>query len=69
MARGIVKWFNDIKGYGFIEKEEGGSVFVHFTSIKGGGFRTLSEGQAVEFEVVRSERGLEARNVIALEEV
>jgi CspA family cold shock protein len=69
MARGKVRWFNDMRGYGFIEKEDGGSLFVHFTSIRSDGFRTLSEGQPVEFEVVKSDRGLEARNVISLESV
>ena len=69
MARGIVRWFNDMRGYGFIERESGGSVFVHFTSICSEGFRTLEEGQPVEFEEIKSDRGFEALNVTALEEV
>lgn len=64
MARGKVKWFNDAKGYGFIEPETGGNdVFVHFSVIQMEGFRTLSEGQDVEFEVHSGERGAYAANV------
>jgi CspA family cold shock protein len=60
---GSVKWFNASKGYGFIEKDEGGDVFVHFSAIQGDGFRTLEEGQRVEFEVEQGPKGLQARNV------
>lgn len=64
MARGTVKWFNDAKGYGFISRSSGEDVFVHFTSIQGEGFRTLAEGDEVEFELRETERGLQAANVI-----
>lgn len=64
MARGTVKWFNDAKGYGFISRSSGEDVFVHFTSIQGEGFRTLAEGEEVEFELLETERGLQAANVI-----
>jgi len=65
MARGTVKWFNDNKGYGFITPEEQQQdVFVHFSSIEGSGFRTLHEGDQVEFEVKASERGSEAAHVV-----
>lgn len=63
MARGTVKWFNDAKGYGFISRSSGEDVFVHFTSIQGEGFRTLAEGEEVEFELRETERGLQAANV------
>ena len=62
--RGTVKWFNDSKGYGFIEQPTGDDVFVHFSAIIAEGFRTLAEGQAVEFEVRETEKGLQAANVI-----
>ena len=63
--KGTVKWFNDSKGYGFIKQTEGDDVFVHFSAIEGGGFRTLAEGEEVEFEVSDdSERGLQADNVV-----
>lgn len=63
---GVVKWFNDAKGYGFIQTEQGNDVFVHFSAISGSGYRTLREGQQVEFEVV-TERGRErAANVVIL---
>ena len=61
--KGKIKWFNDAKGYGFIEREEGDDVFVHFSAIIGEGFRTLSEGQEVEFEVVQGQKGPQAENV------
>ena len=64
MARGKVKWFNDAKGYGFIEQESGDDVFVHFTAIQGDGFRTLVEGQPVEFDVQSGDKGLHAANVV-----
>jgi len=63
---GNVKWFNDAKGFGFITAENGDDVFVHFSSIQGGGFRSLAEGAAVEFEVVRGPKGLQASNVTAV---
>jgi cold shock protein len=63
LANGTVKWFNDQKGYGFIEKEEGGDIFVHHTSIDMPGFRSLAEGQTVTFDVEESSRGPVAKNV------
>jgi cold shock protein len=61
---GVVKWFNDAKGYGFIEREGKEDVFVHYTAVEGSGFRTLAEGQAVEFDVVEGPKGKQAANVI-----
>jgi cold shock protein len=66
MAKGTVKWFNDSKGFGFISKEDGGDVFVHFTDIQGEGFKSLSEGQAVSFDVVDSPKGPKAANVVKI---
>ena len=63
---GNVKWFNDAKGFGFITSENGEDVFVHFSSIQGGGFRSLREGAAVEFEVTNGPKGLQASNVVAV---
>ncbi|MGD9317754.1 MAG: cold-shock protein [Anaerolineae bacterium] len=63
---GTVKWFNGSKGYGFIEREEGADVFVHFSAIQGSGFRNLEEGQSVEFEVEQGQKGLQATNVTIL---
>ena len=63
MQRGIVKWFNGEKGYGFIECEDGEDVFVHFTGIQSDGFRTLEEGESVTFEIVEGNRGPQAANV------
>jgi len=64
MANGTVKWFNDSKGFGFITPEDGGEdVFVHFSAILADGFKSLAEGQKVTYEVVRSDKGLQARNV------
>ena len=63
---GNVKWFNDAKGFGFITAENGDDVFVHFSSIQGGGFRSLAEGAPVEFEVTRGPKGLQASNVVAV---
>lgn len=62
--RGKVKWFNDAKGYGFIEQESGEDVFVHFSAIEMDGFKTLKEGQDVEFEVEAREKGLHAKHVV-----
>nr|1HZB_A Chain A, COLD SHOCK PROTEIN CSPB [[Bacillus] caldolyticus]1HZB_B Chain B, COLD SHOCK PROTEIN CSPB [[Bacillus] caldolyticus] len=64
MQRGKVKWFNNEKGYGFIEVEGGSDVFVHFTAIQGEGFKTLEEGQEVSFEIVQGNRGPQAANVV-----
>ena len=61
--QGKVKWFNAEKGYGFIETEEGGDVFVHFSAIQSEGFKTLEEGQSVEFDIVEGARGPQAANV------
>jgi CspA family cold shock protein len=66
MSTGRVKWFNDAKGYGFIAQEGGPDVFVHYTAIKGDGFRSLTEGQLVEFEVAQGPKGLQAQNVAPL---
>ena len=63
MARGKVKWFNDAKGYGFIEQEGGEDVFVHFSAIQMDGFKTLTEGQVVDFEIQNGAKGLHATNV------
>jgi CspA family cold shock protein len=63
LAEGIVKWFNEKKGFGFIEQKEGGDVFVHFSAIKSDGFKTLAEGDRVMFDVRKDERGLAASNV------
>jgi CspA family cold shock protein len=64
--QGTVKWFNGSKGYGFIEREDGEDLFVHFNSIIGDGFRNLDEGQRVEFNVVEGQKGLQAQDVVAL---
>jgi cold shock protein len=63
MPQGKVKWFNESKGYGFITQDGGEDVFVHYSAITGDGFRTLKEGEAVEFEVTRGPKGLQAANV------
>ena len=62
-ATGHVKWFNDAKGYGFIAREDGPDVFVHYSAIQGDGFRSLSEGQQVQFEITEGPKGLQATNV------
>ncbi|MCH4207130.1 MAG: cold-shock protein [Solobacterium sp.] len=64
MATGKVKWFNAEKGYGFITADDGTDIFVHFSAIQGDGFKTLDEGQAVEFDVTQSDRGPQASNVV-----
>ena len=64
--KGKVKWFNPEKGYGFIETEEGNDVFVHFSAIQGEGFKTMEEGQSVQFEIVQGEKGPQASNVVIL---
>jgi CspA family cold shock protein len=61
---GVVKWFNDAKGYGFIEREGKEDVFVHYSAVEGSGFRSLAEGQAVEFDVVEGPKGKQAANVV-----
>ncbi|CAI6081616.1 CspA family cold shock protein [Paenibacillus sp. JGP012] len=66
MQTGTVKWFNADKGFGFIETEEGTDVFVHFSAIQGDGYKTLDEGQRVEFEVTQGNRGPQAENVTKL---
>ncbi|KPU27759.1 cold-shock protein [Caloranaerobacter sp. TR13] len=66
MEKGTVKWFNSTKGYGFITRDNGGDVFVHYSAIKTDGFKTLEEGQKVEFEVVQGEKGPQATNVTKL---
>lgn len=63
MARGVVKWFNNAKGFGFIRLEDGNEVFVHYSSIAGEGYKTLQEGQAVEFDIVEGPKGKQAQNV------
>lgn len=64
MATGKVKWFNNSKGYGFIEQEGGADVFVHYSAIQGDGYRSLNEGQDVEFEITQGSKGLQAVNVV-----
>ena len=64
MAEGIVKWFNDAKGYGFIEQEEGPDVFVHFSAIQAEGFKSLAEGDKVTFEITAGDKGPQSTNVV-----
>ncbi len=68
METGIVKWFNNSKGYGFIQRDSGGDVFVHYTAIEGGGFKSLNEGDRVEFEVEDNPKGPQATKVRIIEE-
>ncbi len=63
VANGKVKWFNNSKGYGFIQQEDGTDIFVHFSAIQGDGYKTLEEGQTVEFEITQGPKGLQAANV------
>ncbi len=64
MAEGVVKWFNDAKGFGFIEQEDGPDVFVHFSVISGEGFKSLQEGDKVTFDIVDGQKGPQAENVV-----
>jgi CspA family cold shock protein len=66
MAEGTVKWFNESKGFGFITNEDGGDVFVHFSSIQGDGFKTLVEGDKVSFDIEEGEKGPKAVNVVKI---
>lgn len=67
MVVGNVKWFNESKGFGFIERENEEDVFVHFSAIQGDGYKSLNEGQKVEFEIVKSQKGVQASNVRVIE--
>lgn len=66
MANGVVKWFNDKKGYGFIEKDEGGDVFVHYSAISMGGYKSLNEGDRVSFEIENGDKGPAAASVVKI---
>jgi len=65
-VQGTVKWFNEAKGFGFIEQENGPDVFAHFSAISGDGFKTLNEGQKVEFTVTQGQKGPQAENIVAV---
>lgn len=67
MAEGTVKWFNESKGFGFIESENDGDVFVHFSAIQAEGFKTLKEGQKVQFDIVAGQKGPAASNVVLID--
>ncbi len=66
MEKGTVKWFNSSKGFGFISREEGDDIFVHYKAIQGDGYKSLEEGQEVEFEIEESPKGLQAKNVVKI---
>lgn len=66
MLQGTVKWFNESKGFGFISREDGSDVFAHYTAIQGNGFKTLAEGDLVSFEVVESDKGPKASNIVKM---
>lgn len=66
MANGVVKWFNDAKGFGFIQQDDGVDVFVHFSSIQADGFKSLAEGDQVSFEVIQGAKGPQAANVVKI---
>ena len=66
MAEGTVKWFNDSKGFGFIEQEDGPDVFVHFSAIQGEGFKSLAEGDRVSFDVIQGDKGPQSSNVVKI---
>ena len=66
MEKGTVKWFNESKGFGFISRENGSDVFAHYSAIEGGGFKTLSEGDEVSFEVIEGDKGPKAQNITKL---
>ena len=68
MPRGKVKWFNQVRGFGFIECEDGSDVFVHYSAITGGGFKSLKEGEGVSFEIIKGEKGFQAVNVVKEED-
>ena len=65
-VKGTVKWFNESKGFGFIQQESGPDVFAHFSAIQGGGFKTLAEGQEVEFTITEGSKGPQAENIVVL---
>lgn len=65
-VKGTVKWFNETKGFGFLEQENGPDVFAHFSAIQGNGFKTLAEGQQVEFTVTQGQKGPQAENIVVL---
>lgn len=66
MPKGTVKWFNNSKGYGFIAQENGEDVFVHYSAIQGDGYKSIEEGQAVEFEITQGPKGAQATNVVKI---